>query len=309
MLDNMRKLSRFAIALIASTGVTVAAAVSPSVPVLQVTAPNGQQSIMIASLHVPVDGLLEPSSSIFDDARHYAVEHEDPNLPPSAGSAEWSSSLTESEVNTYLQRTTCLGLSEAAALGSLREPTPHVANIYAYIICPLPLELSRDAYIASVVPPALATHHDVLEDANWAEMQRRKVPASVDLSGFRWTLSHNPKIVLEAIRDALNAGDYDSVREQTLDSLGSPDAAIAFGKHMVDERNAAWVSRLRTLFDDGHAVVIVGAMHFPGPTGLIALLRREGYAVDAIEWPAARLGHQAAAHENLGPRTVGGQRG
>ncbi|WP_175772896.1 TraB/GumN family protein [Paraburkholderia phenazinium] len=277
---------RVAALFVASTGVTVAVAASANVPVLRVAAPNGQLSLMIASLHVPVDGLLEPASSIFDGARHYAVEHEDPDLPPRAVITEWSTSLSEREVDTYLQRTSCIGLSEAAARRQLHEPTPHVANIYAYIICPLPLEPSRDSYISNIAPPALVKHPDVLEDANWVEMQRRKVPASADLSGFRWTLSHDPRVVLEAIRDALNAGDYDSVREQTLDSLGSPAAAMAFGKHMVDERNAKWLPKLRALFDDGHAVVIVGAMHFPGPTGLIAILRREGYTVDAVGWPA-----------------------
>ena len=93
--------------------------------------------------------------------------------------------------------------------------------------------------------------------------------------------------MLEQTRDALNAGDYDTLRGQVLESLASVDAAAVFARHMVDERNAEWLPRLGAILNDGHAVVVVGAMHFPGPTGLIALLREQGYAVHVIKWPEA----------------------
>ncbi|KVX84982.1 TraB/GumN family protein [Burkholderia ubonensis] len=75
-----------------------------------------------------------------------------------------------------------------------------------------------------------------------------------------------------------------------LESFGSAAAAAAYSKHMVDERNVAWLPRLDAILNDGHAVVVVGVMHFPGPNGLIALLRHRGYLVDAIEWPSMAPG-------------------
>lgn len=290
----MSMLKRFVghtIAAVMVAASTIAAAATPSVPVLRVTAPNGQPSILVGSIHVAVDGLNQPSPSIFAGARHYVIEHSGfSTLPADTASGSgteraWAKSLTDSEINIYLRRATCAGLTETAARNWLQEPTPHESNGFAYTICSLPPHAtSRDAYLSSIAPAALVQHPEVLEDADWVELQRRKVPARYDVSGFKWALAHDPKTVLERTRDALNAGDYDAIRTQVLESLGSPDAAAVFTRHMVDERNVAWLPRLDAILNDGHAVVVVGAMHFPGPSGLIALLRERGYKVDAIDW-------------------------
>jgi hypothetical protein len=52
---------------------------------------------------------------------------------------------------------------------------------------------------------------------------------------------------------------------------------------------AEWLPRLETILNDGYVVVVVGAMHFPGPTGLIVLLRQDGYTVNPAGWPAASV--------------------
>jgi uncharacterized protein YbaP (TraB family) len=51
---------------------------------------------------------------------------------------------------------------------------------------------------------------------------------------------------------------------------------------LLEERNARWIGPLETLFQDGPALVAVGAVHLPGPDGLIARLRRDGYLVEAV---------------------------
>ena len=82
--------------------------------------------------------------------------------------------------------------------------------------------------------------------------------------------------MLEQTRDALNAGDYDALRGQVLESLGLVDATAVFARHMVDERNAEWLPRLGAILNDGHAVVVVGAMHFPGSYGVDRASARAG---------------------------------
>lgn len=294
---SLDRLARCIVVSILGAFATLPAAATSGVPVLQVTAPNGQQNILIGTLHVPVSGLHEPDPSIFSGARHYVIEHEgSPTLPaddaPANGAKRnWAKSLTNAEIDIYMQRATCAGLSEASARSWLLAPTPHEANAFAYMICPLPRHTtSRDIYLVSIAPPALANHPEVLEEANWVELQRRMVPASADLAGFRWTLAHDPKAVLEQIRDELNAGDYDALRGLVLESFGSADAAAEYGRYMLDERNAAWLPRLDQILNDGNAIVVVGAMHFPGPTGLIALLRQNGYTVTPVDFPAASVG-------------------
>lgn len=237
-------------ALAIASSAAVAGAAAPGVPVLRVTAPNGQSSILIGTLHVAVDGLNQPAPSIFAGARHYVVEHTGiPTLPdnhaPAPGATrEWAKSLTDAEINIYLERAKCGGWSEQFARKLLAEPTPHEANALAYTICPLPHSMSRDNYLATIAPFSLTRATEVLEDANWVESQRRMVPPSGDIPGFKWALAHDPKSVLEQTRDLLNAGNYDGIRAQVLESMGTEDAAVAYTKHMVDERNAAWLPRL-----------------------------------------------------------------
>ncbi|SDF77627.1 hypothetical protein SAMN05216466_10138 [Paraburkholderia phenazinium] len=72
------------------------------------------------------------------------------------------------------------------------------------------------------------------------------------------------------------------MREQFDISVGSADGVAAMNHIMVDERKAAWIPRLRQHLDEGRAVILVGAMHLPGPSGLINRLRSAGYTVKPI---------------------------
>lgn len=290
------KLTRFWVAAAAVFSAAHAVAGADGVPILRITAANGEQSVLIGSMHVPVEGLREPAPSIFIGARHYVIEHTGPSSLPNDDVSgfgvrtDWAKSLSDREVRIYLRRAKCAGVQENFAREQLKLPTPHEANMLAYAICPPPRHTSdRDSYMQSIAPPSLAARPDALEDPDWVEQQRRKVPIDSDAAGFRWALEHDPKTVLEQARNALNDGDYEALRKQVLESFGSPQASADYGRFMLDGRNAAWIPNLRRLFDDGQAVVVVGAMHIPGPTGLISLLRKNGYKVEQIEWPAINV--------------------
>ncbi|MFX8055498.1 TraB/GumN family protein, partial [Acinetobacter baumannii] len=55
---------------------------------------------------------------------------------------------------------------------------------------------------------------------------------------------------------------------------------------MVDQRNRAWLPKLRQLLDDGPSFVLVGGAHLAGPGGLPARLQAAGYRVIRVELPA-----------------------
>ncbi|MCX5545783.1 hypothetical protein M3A49_41390 [Paraburkholderia sp. CNPSo 3076] len=65
-----RLLRRVAVPVLAACA-TLAAAATTSVPVLRVTAPDGQQSILIGTVHVPVNGLHEPAQLSTTDFQRY----------------------------------------------------------------------------------------------------------------------------------------------------------------------------------------------------------------------------------------------
>lgn len=65
---------------------------------------------------------------------------------------------------------------------------------------------------------------------------------------------------------------------------GTPAAAYdGFLKLLLTDRNARMRDSAKPLLDKGQAFIAVGALHMPGPKGLVALLREAGYTVTAVE--------------------------
>ncbi len=56
-----------------------------------------------------------------------------------------------------------------------------------------------------------------------------------------------------------------------------------FQKNLLVDRNAGMAKKAAPLLDIGQAFVAVGALHLPGKTGLVALLRDAGYTVTPVE--------------------------
>lgn len=52
---------------------------------------------------------------------------------------------------------------------------------------------------------------------------------------------------------------------------------------LLEERNKNWIAPLMKLLDEGDVFIAVGALHLPGESGVLALLKREGYAISPIQ--------------------------
>jgi hypothetical protein len=63
----------------------------------------------------------------------------------------------------------------------------------------------------------------------------------------------------------------------------SPSVFDGFRKSMLIDRNAHMRDAALPMLDKGSAFIAVGALHLPGPTGLVALLRESGYIVTPVE--------------------------
>jgi uncharacterized protein YbaP (TraB family) len=65
---------------------------------------------------------------------------------------------------------------------------------------------------------------------------------------------------------------------------GTPESAFdGFKKTLLVDRNVKMRDAAAPILEKGNAFIAVGALHLPGPTGLVALLRERGYTVSAIE--------------------------
>jgi hypothetical protein len=138
---------------------------------------------------------------------------------------------------------------------------------------------SLDAWINDYWAFSRGTKPDVLEDDRWVEEQRKRVDHEDSAAALQWILGRDPKVVLQSAVFAMNRGDYEALARIQTESFNDPVTAQRFNKVMLTERNLHWMSRLSRFMDEGNAVVVVGAMHLPGPDGLVSLLRSQGYKV------------------------------
>lgn len=66
--------------------------------------------------------------------------------------------------------------------------------------------------------------------------------------------------------------------------IGIPSSAFdGFQKSLLVERNARMAVTARPYLDKGGAMIAVGALHLPGDTGLVSLLRAAGYTLTPVE--------------------------
>lgn len=52
---------------------------------------------------------------------------------------------------------------------------------------------------------------------------------------------------------------------------------------MIDHRNETWGKKLPTLMKSAPTLVVVGALHLPGQNGVLNLLKKQGYTVEAVK--------------------------
>ncbi len=60
------------------------------------------------------------------------------------------------------------------------------------------------------------------------------------------------------------------------------ELAQTLQRNLIVERNQKMVDRIRTRLTEGNAFIAVGALHLPGPDGMLQLLRNRGLTIEAI---------------------------
>jgi uncharacterized protein YbaP (TraB family) len=71
-------------------------------------------------------------------------------------------------------------------------------------------------------------------------------------------------------------------RNMTL-QYGTEATWLSFKSLLIDTRNNRMAERAVPFIDEGNAFIAVGALHLPGETGLVQLLRDRGYKVTAVD--------------------------
>ena len=81
-----------------------------------------------------------------------------------------------------------------------------------------------------------------------------------------------------------NGGDFDGLYKLMLSDApkNAADRKLFIDK-MLLERNRHMVERLTDVLARGNALVVVGALHFPGSGGIVDLLQQQGYRVTKVD--------------------------
>lgn len=115
-------------------------------------------------------------------------------------------------------------------------------------------------------------HFDSFDQLNWSDQEILLLGSFAELD--------NVEASTEALVDAWRSGDTVALNmrlEQTKEHL--PDV---YAKSIY-KRNENWLPQIEGFLQQGDDyMVIVGALHFAGPDGLITLLQNEGYSVEQV---------------------------
>jgi uncharacterized protein YbaP (TraB family) len=159
-----------------------------------------------------------------------------------------------------------------------------------------PCELARHASGLAVLDEKLGkeavAHGKKLEGLETAADQLRamdSLPLSFHINGLVDTLALGDKLadVNTTMIDLYVKGDIGAIwpmlRAVSPGDAQDPTGYAAFQQTMIDARNKAMVEHAGPILARGNAFIAVGALHLPGPNGLVERFRRAGYTVTAVD--------------------------
>lgn len=289
--------------LLLAISLSTARAETAGVPAFRVTAPGGVTGILIGSVHVPLAGLRQPSPTLLAGAKRLvmeAVPSSDTASPlqqmlPGAldtfkatGAyplAPWARALSAAEVTKLEAHVRCVRNDIAQPDFMLALRSPVVAEVFAAVPCGADLKGGRDLMLMRAAQQAGIAVVG-LETTEAATRQLLAVPEIVHVHMMQDILATDmPALYAQAVV-ALNAGDVDRAIDILDSTDGSVEEQALVRDIIVNQRNALWRQPLERFFDQPGTVVVVGMAHLPGEQGLLAMLRRDGFAVSPIEVPA-----------------------
>ena len=108
------------------------------------------------------------------------------------------------------------------------------------------------------------------------ERQKEKLLCVVDNSEF----TH---MVMKKGASAYFSQDMAAIKEAFDEKMGnSCDSTPEEDNALIYDRNVNWVASMPAIMSEKSTLFVVGAGHLPGERGVIELLRKEGYTVEAV---------------------------
>lgn len=116
-----------------------------------------------------------------------------------------------------------------------------------------------------------------------AEMLYSVMPIRIQINALCKLLDEPETIVAESrnLNEAYLQQDLEKLLEISQDEE-DPESA-AFNDLILLNRNKVWLEKLPAIMEKASAFVAVGALHLPGPDGLVEGLKKMGYAITPVK--------------------------
>ena len=86
--------------------------------------------------------------------------------------------------------------------------------------------------------------------------------------------------MIDALHSSWRKGDMEKLAQVGLDSFEGYEALY---DSLILNRNNAWIEAIEPMFgDEGTEFILVGALHLPGPDGVLTQLKKKGYKVEKL---------------------------
>ncbi|MFN2168734.1 MAG: TraB/GumN family protein [Anaerolineae bacterium] len=222
---------------------------------------------------------LVPDLMTMGKLRTYMQLDADQSLSGLAGAALFDA--TAGALAAYgVSREQAERLKPWAAMMTLSQPPPQTGLFMDFA-----LSLRADGYGLRV------TGLETL-DQQLAFLEHLDIPQQLDL--LRQAVDDYPRLdeVHDRMVDVYLEGSLGALQREAGEQMATLPAPLRryFIEQGIEARNHRMLGRAVPLLDEGCTLVAVGALHLPGPSGLVALLRDEGYTLQALPPPFAAPG-------------------
>jgi uncharacterized protein YbaP (TraB family) len=159
-----------------------------------------------------------------------------------------------------------------AVVTLLSTPPSHTGMFLDVLLYQRALEQNKKVFGLETVEEQLRVFDDMPEGD-----QKRLLAETLELR-------HELPVLHGELLDAYLRRDLQGLLRLSQQYMEGPNRDInhRFNAMAVDERNGLMVRRMRPLLEKGDLFVAVGALHLPGPRGILQRLRDEGFALEVV---------------------------
>jgi len=279
-------------ALIAGGGRAEAASAGKPIWFYRAESPSGRATFFYPSFHLRDDRVPRPPIAMLDSVGRLVLEadivaakaHREALMPylVAPEPRDLATLFTASEVARIRARASCNGLEGAVT----RLKLSFIATILAL---PCPKSGSEGGSYEEGVELAAQQRGLKITGLESAEEEFAALAALPDrlfIGEIKQMAAHPDRAdqTVDRMIRLYNGGDFDGLYKLMLSDApkNAADRKLFIDKVLL-ERNRHMVERLSDVLAQGNALVVVGALHFPGTGGIVDLLQQQGYLVTKLD--------------------------